>query len=530
MGGDRDLAAEPARAVDARLAADASELLARLIRFDTVNPPGKERALVKHLRDLLAGAGFECELLAAEPERPNLIARLRAEGADATRAGQTLCYLGHVDTVLADPREWSHDPWSGELVGGCLWGRGALDMKSQVAAEVAAVISLARSGWRPARGELLLVAVVDEETGGELGARWLCAEHPERVRCDLLVNEGGGPHFELDGRRLYPVCCAEKGVFRFTVTAGGAAGHASMPRLGENALLRLAPALARFAERGTVLAPTEEGRAFLRAIGEDAPPGASPSGGQASDGDLAGALTRLGERDPRLLCMFEPMFGVTFSPTMISASEKINVIPSRAELRVDCRVPPGLGERETRAAIEQVLGGIEGLPLRFARAGAEETGGAGAGKGAAAGEGAGAGAEAGKRAPAGASAGEGADAGEAAIGAGARDGLVVEFTETVIGNGSPPESPLVRELGEWIAERDPGATVVPTTMPGFTDSHHFRAAFPDCLAYGFFPQRHQSLLETHALMHAPDERIDVRDLALAAACYRDLAPRLLGSG
>jgi acetylornithine deacetylase/succinyl-diaminopimelate desuccinylase-like protein len=458
------------------LAADATSLLRRLIGFDTVNPPGRERPAILHLRDLLAAAGFECELLAADPQRPNLVARLRAAGgAGEASAGPTLCYLGHVDTVLADPSEWTRDPWSGEIAEGCVWGRGALDMKSQVAAEVAAAAGLARAGWRPARGELLVVAVVDEETGGELGAKWLCESHPERVRCDLLLNEGGGPRFELDGRRYYPVCCAEKGVFRFTVTASGAAGHASMPKLGENALLKLAPVLERFATRQPELAPTAEPLALLRGIGED-------------EHDPAAALGRLEQRDPRLLRMFEPMFGVSFSPTKISASEKINVIPSRAELRVDCRVPPGLGEPEARVAIEQVLGGIDGLALDF-----------------------------------------GDDRrGSAAGGRGSAGALRIDFTETVVGNRSPIDSPLMDALGEWVAAHDPGARTVPTILPGFTDSRHFRAAFPECVAYGFFPQRHQSLLETQALIHAPDERIDVRDLALASELYRDLALRLLG--
>jgi acetylornithine deacetylase/succinyl-diaminopimelate desuccinylase-like protein len=368
------------------------------------------------------------------------------------RDGPTLCYLGHVDTVLADASEWTRDPWSGEIADGCVWGRGSLDMKSQVAAEVTAVAGLAREGWRPAHGELLVVAVVDEETGGELGAKWLCETHPEKVRCDMLLNEGGGPSFELDGQRYYGVCCAEKGVFRFTVTTDGAAGHASMPKLGENALLKMGPVLERFASRQPSLEPTAEPLAFLRGVGED-------------EHDPAGALRRLGAADPRLLQMLEPMFGVTFAPTRISASEKINVIPSRAELRVDCRVPPGLGEAETRRAIEQVLGGLAGLQ--------------------------------------------------------------VDFTERVTGNRSPIDSPLMDALGEWVAERDPGAKTVPTILPGFTDSRHFRAAFPECVAYGFFPQRHQSLLETQALIHAPDERIDVRDLAFASELYRDLAVRLL---
>ena len=407
-------------------------------------------------------------MLGAAPERPNLVARLKGD-----RDGPTLCYLGHLDTVLADASEWAHDPWSGDLADGCVWGRGSLDMKSQVAAEVAAAAQLARGGWRPARGELLIVAVVDEETGGELGAKWLTETHPEKVRCDMLLNEGGGPSFELDGQRFYGVCCAEKGVFRFTVTTEGAAGHASMPKLGENALLKMAPVLERFATRQPALEPTAEPLALLRGIGED-------------ERDPVAALRRLGERDPRLLTMFEPMFAVTFSPTKASASEKINVIPSKAELRVDCRVPPGLGEHETRGAIEQVLGGIEGLALEFV---------------------------------------DGANGGAAS--GGSRAALRIEFTERVTGNRSPIDSPLMDALGEWVSERDPGAKTVPTILPGFTDSRHFRAAFGECVAYGFFPQRHQSLLETQALIHAPDERIDVRDLAFASELYRDLAVRLL---
>ena len=291
----------------------------------------------------LEAAGFECELLGAEPERPNLVARLRGRQAD----GPTLCYLGHVDTVLANPAEWTHDPWSGEIADGFLWGRGALDMKSQVAAEIAAGASLARSGWRPARGELLIVAVVDEETGGALGAQWITENHPEKVRCDLLVNEGGGAFFEYGGQRCYGVCCAEKGVFRFTVATDGVAGHASMPGMGDNALLKMAPLLERFAARQPC---------YRR------PPSRSPSsrGSARTPTTSAGALARLAKPDRRLGIMFEPMFGVTFTPTRISASEKINVIPSRAELKVDCRVPPGLGEEEVLADIREVLGPARG--------------------------------------------------------------------------------------------------------------------------------------------------------------------------
>jgi acetylornithine deacetylase/succinyl-diaminopimelate desuccinylase-like protein len=442
-------------------AADAQRLLQDLIRFDTVNPPGDERPAQEHLAGHLTEAGFQCELIGAERQRPNLVARLRGE-----RDGPTLCYLGHVDTVLADPQAWSHDPWSGDLADGFLWGRGALDMKSQVAAEVAAAAALARSGWRPAKGELLIVAVVDEETGGALGAEWITREHPEKVRCDMLVNEGAGCVFEYGGQRRYGVCCAEKGVFRFTIATKGVAGHASMPAIGENALLKMAPLLQRLGARQPAYELTDVPRAFLAALGED-------------PDDPAGSVSRLRAADERLAIMFEPMLGVTFAPTRIEASEKINVIPSRAVVKVDCRVPPGLGEPEVRRAIAEVLGPD----------GAWDAGGAG-----------------------------GAD----------DPAFEIEFTERISGNGSPPESPLMDAISEWISERDPGARTAPTILPGFTDSRHFRAAFPECIAYGFFPQRHQTLMETAPLIHGADERIDLRDLAYAAEFFRDLALRMLG--
>jgi acetylornithine deacetylase/succinyl-diaminopimelate desuccinylase-like protein len=428
-------------------AADAKRLLRDLIRFNTVNPPGDERPAQEYLAGHLTEAGFQCELLGAEEGRPNLVARLRGE-----QDGPTLCYLGHVDTVLADPAEWRHDPWSGAEADGFLWGRGALDMKSQVAAEVAAAAALARSGWRPARGELLIVAVVDEETGGALGAEWITREHPEKVRCDMLVNEGAGCVFEYAGERRYGVCCAEKGVFRFTVATKGVAGHASMPAMGENALLKMAPLLARLGARQPAYELTDVPRAFLAALGED------PE-------DPAGSVARLRAADERLAIMFEPMLGVTFAPTRIEASEKINVIPSKAVVKVDCRVPPGLGEAEVRRAIAEVLG---------------------------------------------------------------PGGFEIEFTERISGNSSPPDSPLMDAISEWVSERDPGSRTAPTILPGFTDSRHFRAAFPECVAYGFFPQRHQTLMEAAPLIHGADERIDVRDLAYAAEFFRDLALRMLG--
>jgi acetylornithine deacetylase/succinyl-diaminopimelate desuccinylase-like protein len=433
----------------AELQQETTEVLQRLVRFETVNPPGNERPAIEYLASFLQEAGFETELLAAEESRPNLVADLRGK-----EDGPTLCYLGHVDTVLADPAEWSHDPWSGDVDDGYLWGRGALDMKSQVAAEAVACATLARDGWRPATGHLKLVFVADEETGGDVGAHWLTDTHPDRVRCEMLINEGGGHQFALNGQRYYGVCCGEKGIFRFTVTATGTAGHASLPRTGENALLKLAPVLERLRDVPTSFELTDAPRALLEGLGED------PS-------DPAHALERIGARDPTLLVLLEPMLGVTLAPTMIKASEKINVIPSHAQLKIDCRVPPGLGEESARRRIAEVLG--------------EQA-----------------------------------------------DGLSVEFTEMVVGNQSPAKTPFMEAIDRWVKGVDPDAETVPVILPGFSDSRWFRDAFPDCVAYGFFPHRHMSLGEAAPLVHSANERIDVRDLGFAAQCYSDLARDLLG--
>src|SRR4051794_34999358 len=235
----------------------AVELLGRLIQSNTVNPPGGEAAVQEFLRGTLMAAGFECELLAAEPGRPNLVARLRGE-----REGPTLTLLGHVDTVRADPDEWTFDPWSGEVVDGWVRGRGALDMKGQVAAEVAAAVALGGGGWRPRTGDLMLVITADEEVGGGLGAHWLCEQHPDRVRSDFVVNEGGGELTEFGGRRLYTLSVGEKGIFRMRLKTHGEAGHASLPRIGDNALLKLAGYLAALSEQPPP-EPTDVGEALL---------------------------------------------------------------------------------------------------------------------------------------------------------------------------------------------------------------------------------------------------------------------------
>ena len=220
---------------------EATQLLQELIRLDTVNPPGNETQAAELLRDYLAGNGVESELYARTPERANLVARLPGRGD-----GKSLLLLSHTDTVVADASEWEVDPWSGEVRGSELWGRGALDMKGQVAAEAVAIASLAREGFEPA-GDLVFAACADEEVGESYGLAWLCEHHPDAVRTDYALNEGAGERIELFGRTFYLCSSAEKMSSPFRLLVHGRAGHASVPGIADNALVKAAPLIERLA-------------------------------------------------------------------------------------------------------------------------------------------------------------------------------------------------------------------------------------------------------------------------------------------
>ena len=315
------------------------EILQRLIRFDTVNPPGNEGEAIAYLKGLLEPAGWSCKVLAELPDRPNLVARL--EGAEP---GPNLALISHVDTVPAEPSEWERDPWSGDLAEGYVWGRGALDMKDQVAAEAAACLKLGASGWRPAKGDLILVVAADEETGAHHGAQWLCREHPDEVRCEWVVNEGAGEMVEFRGRRLFTLSVGEKGTFRFTLRASGTAGHGSMPAVGDNALLKLAPALGAL-DRQPPRESTADTDRFLQVLLGEVPD------------DLDRALVEIEAEDPVLAQLVaDPMLGVTLAPTMASGSSRENVIPSEAGIVVDCRTLPGMDADDALERIRGVIG------------------------------------------------------------------------------------------------------------------------------------------------------------------------------
>jgi acetylornithine deacetylase/succinyl-diaminopimelate desuccinylase-like protein len=318
---------------------EAVELLRELIRANTVNPPGNETRAAEILRAYLEEHAVACELYARSPDRANLVARLPGSGD-----GPRLLLLSHTDTVLADPEEWTVDPWSGALRDGCVWGRGALDMKGQVAASAVAIASLAREGFRPG-GDLVFAATADEEVGEDeyQGLRWLCEQHPDAVRCDYAVNEGAGDRLELGGRPFYLCSTAEKMSSPFQLVVHGRSGHAALPGIADNALVKAAALIERVAafREEPQLGPETQG--FLEVV-----TGAVPLAGDA----LAAARAV----DPAAAEVLEPLLTMTMAPTKISASHKRNVIPGVCEVTVDCRLRPSQTQEEVERDLREWLG------------------------------------------------------------------------------------------------------------------------------------------------------------------------------
>jgi acetylornithine deacetylase/succinyl-diaminopimelate desuccinylase-like protein len=317
---------------------EVTELLQELIRIDTTNPPGNETAAAELLREYLEESGVSCELYARIPERANLVARIPGRGD-----GPSLLFLSHTDVVLADASEWSADPFGGELRDGVVWGRGALDMKGQVAAEAVAIASLAREGFEPA-GDLIFAATADEEVGAGFGAQWLCETHPDAVRCDYLVNEGSGDRIELGGNSFFLCSVAEKMSAPFRLRVLGRSGHASMPSISDNALVKAAPLITALGTYEPEKRLTPEVEALLETVTGKRP--TSPD----EVLDLARSVA------PLLAEMVEPLLSMTLSPTMASASQKRNVVPAICDITVDSRLLPGMTPDEQQAVVREVLG------------------------------------------------------------------------------------------------------------------------------------------------------------------------------
>ena len=433
------------------------ELARALIRIDTSNPPGHETAAAELLREVLADAGVDVQLVARDGEggdRANVVARIPGTGG-----APSLAFVGHLDVVPADPRDWTHPPFEAVVDDeGYLYGRGAVDMKNEVAARTVAMARLARSGWRP-RGDLWLLMVSDEEDGRALtGMEWLVEAMPE-VRCDYAVNEGGGTRLALaDGRVVHAVSTGEKGTYPARVTARGEAGHASTPTIGRNAVPLLGQLLARIGDGLPAAALPEISRPFFATL----------LGETALLDETARLVARAAALHPTLKHTVPALTGTTMAPTMLAAGVRLNVMPARASVDVDCRVLPGDTPAQVEAQLRERLGDGSDLPYDLE--------------------------------------------------------WIDRFTA---GTASPAGGPLIETIQGWLDDADPGSTVLPMVCTGFTDSTHLRRAFGTA-AYGYSPFLTTPADVVKSGFHNRDERIHIDDLTRSVAFHEYLARILLG--
>ena len=314
-----------------------------LIRIDTSNPgdhsgPGERRA-AEHVARLLAEAGLDPVILESHPKRASVVARIN--GRDPERPG--LLVHGHLDVVPANAPDWRHDPFAADVADGCVWGRGAVDMKDMDAMILAVVRQRQREGRLPAR-DVVLAFTADEEAGGAWGARWLVDNHPGLFDgVTEAVGEVGGYNVTLAGRRLYLVQTAEKGMAWMRLTACGIAGHGSLIQ-PDNAVTTLAEAIARLGrhEWPTLLIPSV--RAFLEGV-------CDALGIEFSPDDAGQVLGKIGA----ISRMSGATLRNTVNPTVLRAGYKVNVVPQTAVAEIDGRFLPG-HEEEFFAELDRVLG------------------------------------------------------------------------------------------------------------------------------------------------------------------------------
>jgi acetylornithine deacetylase/succinyl-diaminopimelate desuccinylase-like protein len=314
-----------------------------LIRIDTSNlgdhsGPG-ERVAAEHVAGLLAEAGLESEILESHRKRASVVARV--SGRHPERPG--LLVHGHLDVVPASAPDWRRDPFSGEIADGCVWGRGAIDMKDMDAMMLAVVRQRLREGRPPAR-DIVLAFTADEEAGGTWGARWLVDHHPYLFEgVTEAVGEVGGFSITLGHQRLYLLQAAEKGMAWMRLTARGTAGHGSMIQ-PDNAVTELAETIGRLGrhEWPTRLIPSV--RAFLEGA-------CDALGIEFIPNDPGQALNKIGA----ISRVIGATLKNTVNPTVLRAGHKVNVVPQTATADVDGRFLPGY-EEEFYAELDRVLG------------------------------------------------------------------------------------------------------------------------------------------------------------------------------
>jgi acetylornithine deacetylase/succinyl-diaminopimelate desuccinylase-like protein len=318
------------------LLAEAVSLLAELIQARSCNPPGNEEGPARVLAAYLRRGGLDVSVLAATPGRPNVVARVRGPGT-----GPSLLLLSHLDTVGADPGEWSVDPWSGTVRGGCIWGRGALDLKGQAAAQAVAVASLARAG-AAFRGDIVVAATADEERGSRYGTRWLLDAHPGALKTDYALTHGAGDRVVIDGRPVYFCATAERAAGSFTVTFTGPAGLSMLA--APNVIAQASRFVVEAAGQHVSHSVPDEVATVIGSLTGTVPP---PSG-------VAAAARAV---HPAVGVLLAPLAGVTLAPSGMRSAVTAGRTQA-CDVDFDCWLAPGQELAEVRAILDRAAAGL----------------------------------------------------------------------------------------------------------------------------------------------------------------------------
>jgi acetylornithine deacetylase/succinyl-diaminopimelate desuccinylase-like protein len=326
---------------------EAADLLVHYLQVNTTNPPGNETAGAVFLKKALEREHIACEIIESAPGRGNLISRCIGSGATAD-----VLLLHHIDVVPAEAGKWLLPPFSGAILDGEIWGRGAVDCKSLGIMELMAMVLLKRKGLEPEK-KIIYAATADEEIGGARGVQWLLQHHPGKLRTRYVVNEGVGLGFSNDDRTIYLCQVAEKAACWTRITFRGRPGHASVPH-DDNCVVAMARAVLALSGHGFPVKITPPVEKFLRgfaAVQQFMP-----------EADCAGLLdasrcTAVLERiaDPVLRRIIAALVKNTAVPTLIAAGSKTNVIPGECSCEVDCRILPGETPEEFKKTLAHIL-------------------------------------------------------------------------------------------------------------------------------------------------------------------------------
>lgn len=440
---------------------EVTALLSDLIRINTTNPPGNETEAAKYLAETLEKEGFICEVLESAPGRGNIITRIKGTGEKPS-----LLLLSHLDVVAVNPKEWSVDPFSGLVKDGFVWGRGAMDMKSMTAMEVM-VMKLLKRNKVNLKGDLILAATADEEKGGEAGAGWLVRNHPEKIKADYVINEGGGQAIPIDSKNVFTIQTAEKGILWFKVKAKGTPGHGSVPGVADNAILRINKVVEKLGNHRAEIKLVPTVKQFLSVMAEE-----NTLIKQAltlllqnpEKGDQI--LDMLAKKDKAMAEELRAMLRMTITPTMIHGGVKENIIPSECEAVFDCRILPGRSTVEALNEIKNMLKDADLEKLEFD---------------------------------------------------------IIQANEP---SESPIDTPLYKLIIDVLREFEPKASVAPILLTGGTDSRYFRKIGATC--YGFQPTLSDIPYgEMLKMIHGIDERISIQNLVFGTSILYRVIERFL---